>query len=109
MNTYGVGALRTSIKIALAKLLGELHKVALDESEPVCETGSGSQRARAANLIVVVVEPDDVDIQKLSHLARGTTNATSDIENAHSPLEAHVGGEVVFMPGQLNIYLSERL
>lgn len=91
----------TSIKASLAKHLAQSHKVTLHEFDLVRETSGSGILARPANLEVVVVHADDLDASEACNLARGTSNTTADIENAHARLEAHLESEIVLVACQL--------
>ena len=53
-----------------------------------------------ADLVLVVVQADNVDVRETSDLTGGTADTTTDIEHAHTGAEVHLGGEVVFVAGE---------
>ena len=87
----------TSIKVVRAELLDELHEVALDERDLVLEACVLGVLARAADLVFVVVETDDLHVGEARDLPSGTTNTATNVEDAHTGLEAHLGGKVMFV------------
>lgn len=56
---------------------------------------------RPRDLKVIVVETGDAGIGKSCDLSSGTTDTATDVEDAHALFEADLGGEVVFVAGQL--------
>lgn len=48
----------------------------------------------------VVVQTDDVNVGEPGDLTCGTADTAPDVENPHSRLEAHLGGEVVLVAGK---------
>ena len=53
-----------------------------------------------ADLVLVVVQANNVDVRETSNLTGGSTDTTTDIEHAHTGAEVHLGGEVVFVAGE---------
>jgi len=91
----------TCVKGVLSELGGELGKVALDELELIGETSGGSVLASPSDLEVVVIQADDVDVAEAGDFTGGATDAAPDVEDLHSRSEGHLGGEVMFMAGEL--------
>lgn len=82
------------------------HKVTLGELELVGKSLLLSIVCRPLNLVVVVVEANDVGASELDNLPSGTSNTTSDIQNAHALLDVDHVGEIVLVTGN---GLTERL
>lgn len=97
MASHQMCGLRTSVKAVLAKLLGELHEVALDERHLVRKTGLGSLLASAEDLELVVVDTNDVGVRETGNLTGGATNTTADVKNTHARAETSHRGEVVLV------------
>ena len=63
----------------------------------VLEASLLRELARTANLELVVVGPDDVDVGETGDFTRWTTDTTADVKNTHARSETHLGSEVVFV------------
>jgi len=90
------------VEAVLAKDLRELHEVALDEGDLVGKARPGRVPPRAPDLEIVVVEPDDGHVRETSDLARRAPDTAPDVQDAHSRLEVHLAGEVVFVASNLH-------
>lgn len=91
----------TRVKAVLAKLLGDLHEVALGVRDLVAQARLPGLGVGALELEVVVVETDDVDVGESSDLTGRSTDTAADVEDAHTRLEAHFQGEVVLVSSKL--------
>jgi len=87
------------IKRVLSKLLGELHEVTLDELDLILKTQVLNVLGRTTNLESVVVQTNDVDVGEPGDLTCGTADTAPNVQNAHTRLEPHLGGEVVLVTG----------
>src|SRR6266404_3255962 len=94
------GYTHTCVECVLAKLLGELHKVACHELDLILQTCILGVLARAANLEGIVVQTDDVHVRETCNFPCGATHATADIKDAHAGTKGHLRGEVVLVTGQ---------
>lgn len=100
----------TGIEAVLAKLISQVHKVALGKGDFVRETGLLGLVVGTLDLEVVVVETDNVGVREPSNLPSGSTDAATDVENSHTRLELHHVGEVMLVSGKLQVSLdSEQL
>lgn len=88
----------TSVEGVLAKLLRQLHEIALGKLQLVLETSVLGVLVRTADLVLVVVETDDVYVRKPCDLTRRSTDTAADIQHAHARLELHLRSEVVLVP-----------
>lgn len=93
----------TGIEAVLAKLISQVHKVALGKGDFVRETGLLGLVVGTLDLEVVVVETDNVGVREPSNLPSGSTDAATDVENSHTRLELHHVGEVMLVSGKLPI------
>lgn len=91
------------VKRILPKLLSELHEVALDELDLILKTQVLDVLGRTTDLESVVVQTDDIDVGEPGNLTRGSANAAPDVQNAHTGLETHLGGEVVLVTGERSV------
>ena len=89
-----------SVEGVLAELLYELHEVALDEGDLVLQPSGLRVLLCAADLVLVVVDTDDLDVREAGNLTRRSTDTATDVKDAHTWLQLHVGSQVVFMAGE---------
>lgn len=92
-----------SIKRVLPELLGELHKVALDELNLILKTQVLDVLGRTTDLESVVVQTDDADVGEPGDLSRGTTDAAPDVQHTHTGLETHFEGEIMLVAGERGV------
>ena len=81
-------------------MIATYHEVSLHELQLFRQADLGGGRSCAFYLVVVVVEPGDIDIGESSNLASGTSDTAADIEDIHALLQIHAQGQVVFMAGE---------
>jgi hypothetical protein len=96
----------TGIEAVLAKLISQVHKVALGKGDFVGETGLLGLVVGTLDLEVVVVETDNVGVREPSNLPSGSADTATDVENSHARLELHHVGEVVLVSGKLQVSLD---
>lgn len=91
------------VERVLPKLLNELHEVALDELDLILQTQILDILGGTTDLESVVVQTDDVDVGEPGDLTCGTADAAPDVQNPHSRLQTHLGGEVVLVTGKRSL------
>jgi hypothetical protein len=93
------GSLDGVTGVVRAIVNGHVHEIALDEIRPLIQPGTDSVAFGTSDLVVVIVEAGDMGASEVTNLAGGSADAAANVEDAVVLLDAHVGGEVVFVAG----------
>ncbi len=73
------------------------HKVALSKAELLRQTFFRSILASTLNLVVVIVQPNDVDSSEFGNFSCWSSNAAPNVQNFHAVSQTHHMSYVMFV------------
>lgn len=91
---------QTRVEVVRAKLLLELHEVATNKRDLALQARLFCVLARALDLELVVVEPNDLHVGETRYRPRRPAHSTPNIENTHAGPQAHLSSEIMLVARQ---------